>query len=386
MKKIRVLNIQSRICIGGPSIQTELVVKYLNRQRFTPLFLGGAVDVGEAPRHKDLERSGDRIEIISEMQRSHNPANELLALYKIYRFLRQRKPHIVHTHTSKAGALGRIAAVLARTPVIIHTFHGHAFDHYFPKMQSALYVLIEKTLARFSNKIVAISALQKRDLAEVYKIAPKKKIEIIHVGHELKPFLDCVKSDELKKSLGIASVDVLIGAIGRLAPIKNFQMAIRVLATLRENGQRCHLCIAGDGAERASLEALARELNVFSYVHFLGWIQDIERIYKGIDVLVLTSLNEGTPISIIEAMASRTPVVATAVGGVPDLLQNGVNGIGCPSNDVVFMASQIECVLKDQKGTNFMCQTARAFVQSEFSHEKLIAQLERLYLSFGINK
>ncbi|RQW05867.1 glycosyltransferase family 1 protein [candidate division KSB1 bacterium] len=379
MRKIKVLNIQSRICIGGPAIQIELVAKYLDRSRFDMCFLGGSIEKGETSRFHDIQKTGVKIDLIETMQRRSHPLNDLLSVWHVYWYIRKEKPDIVHTHTAKAGAVGRLAAFFARTPVILHTFHGHSFENYFSRPLTTFFILLERILARISTRIIAISELQKADLTEKYKIARPDRVALVKIGLELGPYLARGKTNDLKQSLGLADDAILVGTVGRLVPIKNFAMALRVMAKIRISNPRVHLCIAGDGPERGRLAELAKELDLHQAVHMPGWIFNMPSFYAGIDIFMLTSLNEGTPVSILEAMASRCPVVATAVGGVPDLIKDKVNGYCCASNDVTAMSNHINSIIKNQKMASDLCEAARQFVIQEYSKEKFISEIEDLY-------
>ncbi|MBN1561020.1 glycosyltransferase family 4 protein [candidate division KSB1 bacterium] len=379
MRKIKVLNIQSRICIGGPAIQIELVAKYLDRSRFDMCFLGGSIEKGETSRFHDIQKTGVKIELIDIMQRSTHLLNDILSVWRIYRYIRKEKPDIVHTHTAKAGAVGRLAAFIAGTPVILHTFHGHSFANYFSRPITTFFILIERILAKISTRIIAISQLQKRDLTEIYKIAHADHVAVIKIGLELEPYLMSDKTGDLKRSLRLANDAILVGTVGRLVPIKNFAMVLRVLATLRRRDPRVHLCIAGDGPERHRLEELAKELDLHQAVHMLGWIFDMPSFYAGIDIFALTSLNEGTPVSILEAMASRCPIVTTSVGGVPDVIKNNVTGYCCASNDVISMSNHINSIISNRNMARDICETARQFVIQEYSKENFISEIDNLY-------
>ena len=378
-RKVRVLEIQSRICIGGPAIHTEIVSRHLPKDRYRVTLVGGAVDPDEKSKYDDLIKTGINIKIIPEMRRSLNPWQDLLAVLKVYRLIRKEKPDIVTTHTAKAGTIGRIAARFARVPVIFHMFHGHTFEGYFPQTMVRIFKAIEKTLAHGSSKIFAISPLQQYDLGYKHRIAPPAKIELIRLGLELDRFLVFKNRNELKIKLGLATDEFVVGILGRMAPIKNLAMAMRVLDLLHKKSFRCQFVFAGDGEERAKIEKMCNDLGVRKHVHFLGWINDVESFLSGIDALLLTSLNEGTPISIIEAMASGVPVVATNVGGVPDLIKNGETGFTCRPNDDQAMSSILQNIMRKSCDLEQIKSNARNYVFLQHHYQRLVEQIDNLY-------
>lgn len=383
--KIKILRIQSRICIGGPAIHTELLSRYLDSSVYETVLLGGAVDPEESSRVESLRRKGIQVHLIEEMGREISFRQDIKAIRKVYRIIKKERPDIVHTHTAKAGAVGRIAAWLAGVPVIIHTFHGHVFNSYFGKLKTNFFIFFERFLARLSSGIIVISPAQKKDIVEKYKIVKAGKVTIIRLGFKLEQFLSQRNNYQLKNELRVKSGDILIGIIGRLVPIKNHAMIINVLAGLRQSGLKVHLCIVGDGELRDELQQLALQNGVENFTHFLGWRLDIPNIYAGIDLLALTSLNEGTPVTIIEAMASKVPVVATRVGGVPDLIIEGKTGFLCDVNDTEQMAGKIERLILDKSIRKRITENAGETVQKIYHYSRLVRDIEDLYQNF-LNK
>ncbi|MBN2410433.1 glycosyltransferase family 4 protein [candidate division KSB1 bacterium] len=381
MKKrpIKILLIQSRICVGGPAIHTELLSLYLPKDKYRIILIGGALQEGELSTMDQIRQKGVDIRIVEEMKRDVNLIGDLKAVYKVYRIIKKEKPDIVDTHTSKAGAIGRIAAVLAGVPVVLYTFHGHAFKKYFSKLKTVFFIFVEKFLAFFTTKIITISPLQYEDLTNKYHIAPKNKFIILRYGIILEMYFELVKSKALKSTLGIPEDHILIGIVGRLVPIKNQSMILRVMKILIDRGLNIHLCIVGDGEEREKLEKLSAGLNVNDRVHFVGWVLDMEKIYAGIDILALTSHNEGTPFTVIEAMAASVPVVATNVGGVADLLLDNRNGLLCKPDDEFDMAEKIIKLLHDNNFTDKLCRNAKTFVKENYTHKHLIRDMDQLY-------
>jgi glycosyltransferase involved in cell wall biosynthesis len=374
-RRIKILRIQSRICIGGPAVHTEMLSRYMPGDRYESVVVGGAVDMHESCRADDLKRKGVDVRILDDMKRSLAVLRDLKSIYKIYRMIMREKPDIVETHTAKAGATGRIAAFLAGVPVIIHTFHGHVFDGYFGPFVTQAILLIEKVLACITTQIVVLSEKQRHDIAMKYRIAPSKKVKLIPLGFELDRFLSLHRNGHLRKELGVSSDAKLIAIIGRIVPIKNHEMMLRVMEKLNEGKMEVHLAVVGDGELKNTIVKAGNR----KYIHFLGWRSDLEYIYSGIDLLALTSLNEGTPLAIIEAMASGVPVVSTAVGGVPDIVVDGENGFTCEANDDEEMYKKIESILMNKELNSTFISNARKRVIERYMYQRLIKDMDELY-------
>jgi glycosyltransferase involved in cell wall biosynthesis len=378
-RKIKILRIQSRICIGGPAIHTEILSKYMPTNVYDTILIGGALDAEERSKYEEIKARGINIRILGQMKRSLNPAQDFYAIIKMYLMMRREKPDIVCTHTAKAGTIGRISAILAGVPVVLHTFHGHVFEGYFGKFKANFFISVERILARLTDHVVAISPSQYNDLLYKYQITGAGKISMIRLGLELEKFLSVTHNGSLKKGLGLPADHIIIAHIGRLVPIKNNKMMLHVLSRLIEKIPTIHLCIIGDGEDRKQLEELAQQIGISDRVHFLGWVADLERIYSGVDLVALTSRNEGTPMTLIEAMASSVPVVATNVGGVPDLLFANENGLLCGSNDAVDMADKIVNLLTNANLRTRITRSAKKFVAENYQYSRLINELDLLY-------
>ncbi|MBC8184840.1 glycosyltransferase [candidate division KSB1 bacterium] len=374
-RPIKIIRIQSRICIGGPAKHTEVLSRYMPKEKFETFLIGGSVEKDESCRFEELKDMGIRIEILNEMKRETNIVGDIKSLIKLYKIIKKEKPDIVETHTAKAGAIGRIASFLANVPIVVHTYHGHVFSEYFNIVTTKIIILIERILSKLSTKIIVLSKSQQMDIVNKYKISNFEKTEIIPLGIQLKPFMKIRKNGNLKKELNIKDDEKLIAMIGRIVPIKNFEMIFRVFMKLKKNGLSVHLCIVGDGKRK---EKFARNENNGN-VHFLNWRPDIENIYSGIDLLALTSRNEGTPLTIIEAMAAKVPVVATNVGGVPDIVKNNETGFLCDVDDDEEMVNKIKLLLTDEKINKRITMRAQKFALHKFSYQRLISDMERLF-------
>jgi len=383
--KIKVLRIKSRLTIGGPDIHVLLLNSGLDKESFESYLAVGTTDTGEPDMTHVAKELGIDLFVIPELKREINLKNDLITFFKLCRLMRRIRPDIVHTHTAKAGTLGRIAAIFTRVPVKIHTYHGHVFHSYFGSLRTCLFIFIERLLAKFTDKIVVISKNQLRDVKDVYKIAPAEKCPLIPLGLDLEPFLKKNRQlDDLPGPEGLMRV----GIIGRLVDVKNHKMFLDVLKEIkdREPDLKVEFLVVGGGDLKERLESYACKLGIEGSVFFKGFLSELvgERreltsIYNDLDIVALTSLNEGTPISLIEAMASGKAVVSTDVGGVRDVVIQDETGLLNPSNDVDGFSSNLLILLKDRGRRIEMGARGRSFVKERFSKERLFKDIETLY-------
>ena len=261
------------------------------------------------------------------------------------------KPDIVHTHAAKAGALGRLAAHNLGVPVILHTFHGHVFHSYFGKLKTRLFIEIERFLARRSTRIIAISNIQRKELADTYKIAPFEKFSVVPLGFDLDRFQEDIESKraDFRDRYKVKEDEVAIGIIGRLVPIKNHPMFLRAIAELRKEVTNARIFIIGDGEERSLVEEYCGELGLEfgdatdpKWLTFTSWIKEVDWAIAGLDIVALSSFNEGTPVSLIEAQAGGKPVVSTNVGGIEDIMKIDGSGYLVESDDHVGICVSVE--------------------------------------------
>ncbi|MEO5893357.1 MAG: glycosyltransferase, partial [Ferruginibacter sp.] len=329
----KILRIHNRLIVGGPSLNVTLLSTHLNPEFETKLLVGRRDAQEKDAGYIAREQGVTPIEI-TEMRRSILPINDIKAYFKIKKIIRQYKPDIVHTHASKSGAIGRLAASSCKVKVIVHTFHGHVFHSYFSKAVSSLIVSFERFLAKKTNAIIAISDLQRKELVEVYKIAPASKIFMIPLGFNLEKY--SIDQDNkrvlFRNRYGFDKDEIIIGIIGRIVPIKNHKMFVEVASMVKRNStKKVRFAIIGDGESLPAIEKKAESLGL-SYSYFLtdpklktdivvtSWEMEIDQVLAGLDIVVLTSYNEGTPVSLIEAQAAYKPVVSTNVGGVKDVI------------------------------------------------------------------
>ncbi len=327
----KVLRIINRFNIGGPTYNAAYLSKYLSND-FETLLVAGEKDETEDSSQFILHELGLKPIIIPEMKREINLKNDRIAYQKIKEIIADFKPEIVHTHASKAGAIGRLAAYKMKVPVILHTFHGHVFHSYFGKVKTTIYKTIERNLAKKSTKIIAISPIQKKELSTIHKIAKPNKIEVIPLGFDLNKFKENQKEkrNSFRQKWLIEDNEIAIGIIGRLVPIKNHHFFLNVVKKISEiTTKRVRFLIIGDGELRGELENYCKQLKIdFStekntrnaLLTFTSWITDIDVALAGLDIVALTSKNEGTPVSLIEAQAAGKPIVSTNVGGIENIV------------------------------------------------------------------
>jgi glycosyltransferase involved in cell wall biosynthesis len=317
--------------------------------------------------------------VIPELGRAIHPARDLTALIKLVRLFRALRPDIVHTHTAKAGTLGRLAARFAKVPVKIHTFHGHVLEGYFSRPVTRAFLEVERRLARTTDRLVTVSPRLRAQLLAM-GIGRPEQVEVVPLGLDLERFRRArPASPTLRPSLGLTGDMPLLGIVGRLVPIKDHATLFQALALLRDEGPAVHLVVIGDGEERDRLEELAGRLGLGSRIHFLGWRVDLETILKELDVVICASRNEGTPVALIEAMAAGIPVLSTDVGGVADLVTHEETGWLVPSGDSEAMASAIRHLLSDRILSARLAAAGQVAALDRHDVARLISRVEVLY-------
>lgn len=379
---VKLVTIITRLNVGGPALMVIGLTRRLRQYGYLPLLVTGEVGPDEADMQYVAREYGVMTVHIPELGRRIKWNDDFIAFWKLTSVLRRTRPAIVHTHTAKAGTLGRLAAFFCRVPVIVHTYHGHVFHGYFSSWQTQLVISVERWLARLSDKIIAISQSQQREIAERYRIAPANKIATVPIGFDLEQYLSLDGSvGGLRRELGLAGETPLVGIVGRLVPIKNHTLFLQSAAKICQRNSQVHFVIVGGGELEKELRGQAERLQISSRVHFLGWRQDLEEIYASLDVMVLCSINEGTPVVVIEAMAAGKPVVATSVGGLPDLIVDGQSGYLVPPGDAQGLAEGILPLLQDRDKALAFGQRGRESVRQRFTSARLAAEMDRLYRS-----
>lgn len=382
-KKIKIVRIINRFNIGGPTYNATFLTRFLSDD-FETMLVGGLPDIGESDSLHVLEEYGVTPLLIEEMKRLPSFQSDRKAYARIKEIIRDYQPDIVHTHASKAGALGRKAAIELKVPIIVHTFHGHVFHSYFGKVKTLLFKTIERRLARKSSGIIAISALQKKELVQDHKICTDKKTTVIPLGFDLNRFHDDLplKRAKTRKEFSIADNEIAVAIVGRLAPIKNHALFLDVIENISsKTTKNLAIFIVGDGSEADFIKNRinSMELGPTIRIEMTSWIKDIGTFNAGMDIMCLTSNNEGTPVSLIEAQAANIPVISTDVGGVRDVIDDGVTGFVVPKKSVAKFAEKLLLLIEDEKKREKMSQNGWNFVEHKFHYTTLVSNVEAYY-------
>lgn len=385
MKKI--LRIINRFNLGGPTYNAAYLTKYLEPD-YETLLIGGQHDESEKSSMHILDNLGLKPIIIPEMQRSLNPYKDQIAFKKIQNIIKEFKPDIVHTHAAKAGALGRRAAYKMGVNQIYHTFHGHVFHSYFGNFKTRIFKEIEKNLAKKSTKIIAISEIQKSELSKIHKICPENKIEVIPLGFDLERFNTDKdsKRKEFRKKWNLKENEIAIGIIGRLVPIKNHKFFIDAIQEVLKNSKvPIRAFIVGDGEEKQNIINYIKNKNLdFSLnynpatFHLTSWIKEIDRVNSGMDIICLTSLNEGTPVSLIEAQASGKPIVSTKTGGIENIVLENKTALLSEKNDLPNFSKNLLSLVNDSKKRKLFSKFGLE-KSKDFHYDQLVNNIKNLY-------
>lgn len=387
----RVLRIINRFNLGGPTYNAAYLTKYMAPE-FETLLVGGAIDETEGNSEYIVRSLGVEPLLIPEMKRPISPADDYIAYKKIKQLIKKIKPDIVHTHASKAGALGRLAAAHMNVPVIVHTFHGHVFDAYFSNLSSKFYINIERYLARKSSQIIALSDIQKHDLSAKYKICSSKKITVIPLGFDLSRFQENIpeKRNKLRSILGIPNDEIVVSVIGRIVPIKNHTLFLEALkSVLERTTKKVKVLIVGDGEDLPMILAKTNELQI-SYsqgmtpvpgtvITYTSWIKEVDEVVAASDIIALTSLNEGTPVSLIEAQAGNKPVVTTNVGGIENVVLTGKTALLSENNMALPFADNLLRLIEDESLRRQYSTSGWDFVSKRFHYIRLVEDMKNLY-------
>ena len=359
--------------------QAILITDNLDKDNYDTILVTGSCESNEVDMSRWVEEHDIRHIHIPEMMREIRLHKDFIALCKMFWLFIREKPDIVHTRTAKSGTIGRIAAKLAGVPIIIHTFDGHVFSGYFGKIKTSIILTIERILARITNRIIAISNCQKEELIDYLKISNPDKISVVHIGFDFSQFKPA--NGELRKELNLKEDDLLVGFVGRLAPIKRVDRLINAYAQVAKEIPQGKFVIVGDGELRTEMENLVREKKLSSKTYFLGVRQDLEAVYSGVDVIAMSSDNEGTPAVLIEALTYGKPVVSTDVGGISDVVTDGFSGLLAHPNGSGDLAQALITVLNNQNLRKTMGSNGRAEMLKKFSLENLIQKLDSLYMN-----
>jgi glycosyltransferase involved in cell wall biosynthesis len=400
----RIARVITRMNVGGPARLIVSLTEASSSGGFETTLICGTVAPGEADMSEIARAHGIEPVIFPEMSREITP-RDVITFWKLYRLFRRFRPALVETHTAKAGAVGRAAAFLYRwlTPGsmigrprpcrVVHFYHGHVLHSYYGKLKSGIFVAIEKLLAHATDLIIVPSEQQLEELRGRFGIGKRERYRIVPYGLELEEFVGTPQHRrDLRSRLGIADDEMVIGIVGRLTAIKNHDMFLRVARRMQALGVRVRFVIFGIGGDRALLEERARAMNLDG-VLFAGFVDDAREIYAALDVMALTSKNEGMPLTLIEAMANGKPVVSTAVGGVVDLLglverregdassryEVRERGLTVLSDDDAAFTAALLRLLNDSELHHLLEARGRAHVLREHGHERFTDTVFRLY-------
>ena len=367
--------------LGGPAHQASLLSgRRFRPDRYETLLVHGRLAPGEESMADLAAAEGAETVYLPSLRQPVNPIHDTRALQELGSIARRFRPQLVHTHTAKAGFLGRAAALLAvhPRPVLVHTFHGHVLEGYFGPAKTRLYRGLERTLARCTDRVIGVSQMTVDDLVRL-GIAPRQKFSVVRLGLDLEPFasIEQAAGADLRTELGFADDEVLLTFVGRIVPIKRLDLLLRAFARARADAN-VHLAVVGDGETRPEFERLTTELGISEAVSFLGYRRDLPRIAAAADLAVLSSDNEGTPISLIEAGAAGRPAVATNVGGVAEVV-TPESGLLVPPGEERALASAITTLAADAVLRRRMGQRAREQVVRRYSADRLISDLDSLY-------
>ena len=376
-RKIKILRIIARLNIGGPAIQASTLTTQLDPAKYESRLVVGAAGATEGDFLRLRGVTLANLTKLPELGRELT-IRDMTVLRQLIRLMRSERPDIVHTHTAKAGALGRLAAFLTGVPVIVHTFHGHVLRGYFSAARTRAFVAIERALARVTTRLIAVSPAVRQDLLDM-RIGRADRFDVIRLGLDLEPFLAAERfRGQLRAQIGVGPEIPLVGIVGRLVPIKGHDLFFAAAARVASVSP-AHFVIVGDGELRDALVARVTELGISGRVHFLGWRADLPAIYADLDVVALSSLNEGSPVALIEAMAAARAVVSTNVGGVCDVVPDTVAGFLTPPGDPAAFADALRSVLGDDARRAAMGQAGRASVYPAYSVPRLLTEIDQVY-------
>ncbi len=375
MKKIKVLHIHTLPIISGSGINTFLSMKLIDKNKFLP-------ELACAPNgrlQKLIEDNGFKFRPIKNFVWPISPVKDFLALIELISLLRKQRYQIVHTHNSKAGFLGRLAAKICRVPIVIHTIHGFAFHSYEKFWRRKLYIFLERLAAKWSDKLIAISGYLV-NWATKEKVAAYNKIIKIYSGIDLDSFnlLD-FDIEKKRKELGFTREDILIGEIAKLWRGKGQHLVLKALRGILTDFPNVKAIFIGEGYLESELKKLAQKLNIQDKVKFLGFREDIPHLTAILDIVVLPSYWEGMGRSVLEAMACAKPIVASAVGGILDLIDDNINGILIPPGDVQSLTKQLIRLLRSRNLREVLGRKARERLGENFSAKKMIRDIEQVY-------
>ena len=381
--RVKILRVIARLNMGGPALHVAYLTAGLKERGYDTTLVAGSLARGEDSMAFVAEGLGVEVVRIDELGREISPLRDLRAAVRLARLIRRERPQILHTHTAKAGTVARVAALMAGRrgpPIVVHTFHGHVLRGYFGPLRSRFFRLLERWLAARTTALIAVSPQVRDDLVEL-GVAPRERFAVIRLGIELDERIDLAENGraESRRYLGIPDGRFAVGWIGRMTAVKRTDDILVAFKRLRDDGVDACLCLVGDGPDRQQLERRAHELGVIRDTLFLGYQEDVSPFYAAFDALILPSGNEGTPVSAIEALAAGRPVVATRVGGVPDVVRDGEDGFLVDAGATDDLAERLERLARDPGLRERMGEAGRRRVLPRYAVDRLVADVDRLY-------
>lgn len=387
----KVLRIINRFNLGGPTYNVAYLSKFMAPE-FETLLVGGDIDENEASSDYIIQKLGLNPVVIPEMKREINGRLDMIAYRKIKTLIHDFKPDIVHTHASKAGFLGRYAAINSNVPIIVHTFHGHIFHSYFNRYKTYLFKTLERNLAKKTSAIIAISNLQLQELCEEHRIASPEKFRVIPLGFDLERFQDSynVKRTTFRKEYNLDDDEIAVSIIGRLVPVKNHSLFLKAFDMAKKRSSvKMRAFIVGDGGLFDKLTELATQLELTytdknqkqkkTDITFTSWIKDADYVFAGSDIVALTSFNEGTPVSLIEAQAANKPIVSTKVGGIEDVVVSGKTALLSENNHLDAFADNLCLLANNRELREEMSGAGYNYVKNKFHYTRLVSDMKDLY-------
>jgi glycosyltransferase involved in cell wall biosynthesis len=383
-KPIRILRVIARLNMGGPAIHVAHLAAGLETRGYHTTLVAGSLARGEDSMAFLAERLGVSVVSVPEIQREVSLLHDARSVLRLIAIMRAERPHILHTHTAKAGAIARAAALLAgdaRPPIVVHTFHGHVLKGYFGPTRTSFFREVERSLAHRSDVLVAVSPEVRDELVE-QGVARREKFAVIRLGIPLEDRLgDSTAGIEYRRLYGIPEQAFIVGWVGRMTGVKDTGAVLEILQATRRRGVEAVACMVGDGPERGRLEQLAHDLGLARATYFVGYQPEVAGYYRLFDAFVLPSANEGTPVSAIEALASGTPVVATRVGGVPDVLRDSVDSFLVEPGDTEAAAERLARLAADPELRARFAESGQARMYERYSVTRLVDDIDRLYRS-----
>jgi glycosyltransferase involved in cell wall biosynthesis len=376
---VKIVHAIARLNVGGAALSVLELAAGQRRRGHDVLVVAGRIPDGEA----SMEQVADELEVpylhLSTLQREVSAMSDLATTRALRTLIRQRRPDVLHTHTAKAGATGRMAALLAgraRPAAVVHTYHGHVLSGYFPPSRERAYRVVERALAYATDRLIAVSEEVRDDLVRL-RVAPVAKFVVVPYGFDLDARVrnDDATRARKREEAGVSADTFVIGWAGRLTDIKRPLDLVRVAAAV--DGST--LVLVGDGELRTDVEDLARELGVSERVRLVGYVSDMGSWYSAFDAFLLTSANEGAPVVAIEAQAAAMPVVATDAGGTRTVVDDGETGFVVAVGDVDALADRLKRLRDDSGLRTRLGATGAERMRSKFSADRMVDALEAVY-------